>query len=196
MPYSLPFFDDVVNYLIKHIMVETCLDIGAGAGKYGKMVRQFHPGSRLTAIEIDPTYIEQFNLKDIYDNVLCQDATQLIEVLTENYDLVILGDCLEHLRKSQGIDLLSYLLYHSRYLLIIYPEGLIQGSWQGHPQEAHISAWFPSDFINYDHLLMKRMHTVLVAVNGFLLRRVDLSVQEVLSLYINQNTEANHDESI
>ena len=51
------------------------------------------------------------------------------------FDLVIIGDCIEHMRKSDGVDLLNFLMYRSGYICVIYPEAYIQDDWDGHAAE-------------------------------------------------------------
>ena len=165
--------------------VSDCIDIGAGAGKYEKLVRQHYPKSRIIGIEIEEDYIAQFGLTSIYDEVKCVSAETLIDPSSEqSFDLVIFGDCLEHMRKSIGIDLVNYFIYRTKYMLALFPEGLIQGSWRGHSSEAHISVWSQNDFAVFDHIFFQRNRYDLVAVNGYLLKRVELTVQELLAEYI------------
>jgi len=185
MPYSLSLFDDIAASLIKGIKVDFCLDIGAGAGKYGKLVRQYHPKSHLIAVEIESEYIEQFGLASIYDEVKCVSADSLIDPSSElAFDLVVFGDCLEHMRKSLGVDLINFFMYRTKYMLAIFPEGLIQGCWQGHLSEAHISVWSNSDFTPFDHVFIQRIRTDLVVINGYLLKRVEPTVQELLAEHL------------
>ena len=43
-------------------------------------------------------------------------------------DVVIIGDCIEHLRKSIGLDLINYFVYRCKYIIIIFPSKYIQYS--------------------------------------------------------------------
>src|SRR3990167_8955567 len=45
------------------------LDFGAGSGKYGRMIKAVKPGAVVSAVEVEPDYVEQFNLRSIYDHV-------------------------------------------------------------------------------------------------------------------------------
>jgi hypothetical protein len=42
------------------------------------------------------------------------------------YDAVILGDCIEHMRKSVGLDLLNFLVYRSSIIVVKFPVQMIQ----------------------------------------------------------------------
>ncbi|MFM7601939.1 MAG: hypothetical protein ACKO7R_12205 [Pseudanabaena sp.] len=98
--------------LLKSIKVNRFLDIGAGAAKYGKMVSLFHPNAEKIAVEIDETYVKEYKLHDFYNQVWVMPASKLIEQkIDETYDLVIIGDCIEHMRKSEGLLDMRSLLY-------------------------------------------------------------------------------------
>jgi SAM-dependent methyltransferase len=113
MPYSDFVFDREVEGLIESMLPRSVLDIGPGAGKYGKMIQGLRSRGvdipHLAAIEIDASYVEQFELNGIYDVVQVGDATSLPDIGPDAcWDLVILGDVLEHFRKSRGVVLLDY----------------------------------------------------------------------------------------
>jgi len=146
MPYSVNTLDTLTQGLIQILNPRTVLDIGAGAGKYGGMVRSVLPNSHVTGVEVDEEYVETFSLRSLYDEVIVADATTLIENPRVRYDLVVIGDCIEHLKKSDAIDLLEFFVYRSQFILVVYPYKFIQDDIDGHMQEAHISVWGPSDF--------------------------------------------------
>ena len=154
MPYSAMMFDQIVAALIAKMRPASVLDIGPGAGKYGLIVKGLRELGveieSLAAVEIDESYIEQFKLNDIYDMVQLGDASMLPDVGPDaQWDLVILGDVLEHFRKSRGTDLVDYLYYRTKYIILVVPIDYIQGAWDGHHAEAHISTWYPADFARY-----------------------------------------------
>ena len=169
MPVSHWFPDKTTKKLLESIRVDRFLDIGAGAGKYGKMLQDHHPNAEKIAVEIDSSYIEKYSLASIYDKVLNISAIKLIDdALDETYDLVVIGDCIEHMRKSEGVDLLNFLIYRCKYILIHYPDRYVQGSVDGHTHKAHISVWSEHDFSGFDYLLIKNDFIHSYAVNGFL----------------------------
>ena len=169
MPVSHWLPAKTTKNLLETIMVDRFLDKGAGAGKYGKMLQDHHPNAEKIAVEIDSSYIEKYSLASIYDKVLNISAIKLIDdALDETYDLVVIGDCIEHMRKSEGVDLLNFLIYRCKYILIHYPDRYVQGSVDGHTHEAHISVWSEHDFSGFDYLLIKNGFIHSYAVNGFL----------------------------
>lgn len=149
--------------------LHTALDIGAGRGKYGRMVRELRPDVHTTAIEVDSEYVESFGLRSLYDTVRNVPACRLLESPDAEWDLVTLGDVLEHMPKSQGLDVLHYLVYRARYLWVQYPNHYRQGSLAGHASEAHMSVWTRADFdaLHADYLWYESSFLVGVVINGY-----------------------------
>lgn len=169
MPYSDPRFDKTVENFLKLHKFNNYLDIGAGAGKYGSMIRKIKSEANIIGIEADKSYINQFKLKDIYNKIHHEYIERFIEKNPDfQTDLVIIGDCIEHLNKSAGIDLINYLIYRTKYILIIYPTQCIQYSWQGHKTEAHRSVWSNKDFIGFKCQSYKKGFMNLVIIRGFI----------------------------
>jgi len=190
MPVSHWLPDGTTKKLLSNIKINTFLDIGAGAGKYGKMISKYHPQSKKIGLEIDASYIDEFNLNEIYDEILNFPAIDLIDkAIDSTYDLVIIGDCIEHMKKSEGIDLLNFLVYRSKYILIHYPNEYIQGTVDDHIHEAHISIWHESDFQAFDYKFIKNGFIHTYAIDGYLrkksivnkLTNYDKSVLKILS---------------
>jgi len=186
MPYSMDVFDDVVRRILTMTRPAKVLDIGPGAGKYGRMVREIDRNSAtftsLTCVEIDQKrVIQAFSLDKIYDRVLNEDAAKLIRTMPEiTGDLAIMGDVIEHLTKSEGRDLLEFLQYRFRHVVLIIPVDYPSLSWIGpdgtnHAQEAHVSIWLPSDFSSMRGAYCverpaEEFRFLLCAVNGIRLK--------------------------
>jgi hypothetical protein len=168
MPYSSTAFDYYVGTLVSLLQPHSVCDIGAGAGKYGKIVRQIASRDQfntyITGIEIDRSYVEQFQLREIYDEVVVDNAVDILQTPRVRFDLVFIGDCIEHLKKSDGLDLLNFLIYRAGYICVIYPQAYVQDDWQGHTAEAHLSTWSSMDFNSWDtlHHSWGGMHLFLV----------------------------------
>src|SRR5438094_945276 len=168
MPYSAPTFDSELELYFHQVHHNCVLDIGPGEGKYGKMLRRVQPKTRLIGVEIDAVYVEQYNLHKIYDEVWILDAAELMTHPDRTFDAVIIGDCIEHMRKSVGIDLLNFLVYRSKIIIVKFPLQMIQTSWQGHKSEAHISIWSEHDLRGMDYLFSERNFICLALVRGYL----------------------------
>ena len=146
--YSFNTYDEVISNMIQRVAPATVLDVGAGSGKYGRMVRSLFPDARITALEPDRDSIIAHGLNDVYDEVLEIGAQALIEQHpTRTFDVVIMGDVIEHMRKSEGVDIIDFLTYRSSYILIVTPEAMIINASPWYL--GHISAWSSADFVNH-----------------------------------------------
>jgi phospholipid N-methyltransferase len=153
MPGSSNVLFDLIVTVLRVLEPRTVCDIGAGMGKYGHILREMSGeagfATKLTAVEIDRSYVEQYALDKIYDEVIVADAVELIRDPSRRFDVVVIGDCIEHLRKSDGVDLLNFLVYRAGYIVVVYPVEYIQDGPSDHAQEAHISVWSEADFVNF-----------------------------------------------
>ncbi len=171
MPYSSPVFDQQIKKIIKKINPQNCLDIGSGAGKYGTIIKKLLPEAKITGIEIEKDYVYKFKLKNIYDEVWNMSVMELIQpkYFEKNFDLVFVGDIIEHLKKSEGIDLLNFLVYRSKFILIVFPHKYLQNAVNGYPSEAHISVWSKYDFDSFETTkLFTNKNIRLILIKGYL----------------------------
>lgn len=141
-------FDSLTQHVVKTINPRRILDIGAGGGKYGALLKNIVPECELTALECDDAAFPQ--LREVgYHQILPITADKLYERSSDLYDVVILGDVIEHMLHSQGRDLLEFLNYRSRYLIISTPECMPMSR----PIffEGHNSLWRPDSFAWHDY---------------------------------------------
>jgi hypothetical protein len=131
------------------------LDIGSGEGKYGRLLRarSEFDHTHLTSVEYEKEREKQL-LSVGYNEVRCISALDLLESSAENYEVVILGDVIEHFKKSEGMDLLNFLNYRSEYIIIITPEAMPMSS--ANFYEGHNSLWRPHDMQWHDYWLHMR----------------------------------------
>ena len=190
MPYSNKIFVPVVSQIFSYLKPQRLLDVGAGAGKFGRVARSASPQTYTTALEIAQEYIDQFDLASIYDEIRCASLETLFDDVDQAYDVIMFGDVIEHLRKSVGVDLLHFLVYRSRLLILIYPTERLQNSVKGHVQEAHISVWSPHDFDYFDHLYInKDVRFNFVMIRGYLMDTTEFNqlkkhVRQYLPAYL------------
>ncbi len=116
------------------------LDVGAGAGVYGRLVRQSLPNvTKLDAVEIWTPYVSRFGLDKIYDEVFLDDI-RIRSFPPSSYDVVIMGDVLEHMTKLQATLVWNHMLGVANKAVIMsvpiihYP----QGHAEGNPYEEHV----------------------------------------------------------
>lgn len=175
MPHSDATFDNDIRQILSSTPAKSYLDVGPGAGKYGQTIRQVNPNAHTTAVEADASYVSKFHLKKIYNEVHVQRIEDFISHHPGfTIDIAIIGDCLEHLKKSDGLDLIHYLIYRTQKILIVFPSKYIQYDWQGHAAEAHYSVWDQSDFRQFQHDFVQKPMVYnsgtmnLVIIQGYL----------------------------
>ncbi len=133
------------------------------------MIRKNIKNAFISGIEIDKNYINNYKLKDIYDRVYNADTVDFIdENVDYTCDICIIGDCLEHLKKSAGIDVLNFFVYRTKYIIVKFPVRWVQFSSQGNKNEAHCSVWDKSDFLLFDYEFFENGPMRLVIIKGYL----------------------------
>lgn len=149
MPFSSNTFDDVLVDHIYRLGPKTVLDVGAGAGKNGKFVKHINKDILLEAIEPTQNYIEEYQLGSFYDTVYQKDILSFTkENSSKKYDLIIIGDVLEHLFKTEVIDYLDYFLYRAKWIIAIWPTHLDQDDVNSNSFESHKSNFYLKDLAN------------------------------------------------
>jgi hypothetical protein len=188
MPNSANVFDEVVKEMLRACEPTAVLDIGPGEGKYGRMVAGLaaETGRSIlkTCVEIDgPKIIERFNLRALYDEVICEDAANLPRKRpTLTGDVVLCGDMIEHLPKSQGADLIEFLQYRFRHLFLVIPVDWLSLEYEDYEHEAHVSIWRPADIARFHGAsCVQRVtsdgHTfILAAINSILIPERDFFI--------------------
>lgn len=152
--YSFSTYDELVVFLLRTIAPARVLDIGAGEGKYGRLIRQAGLNDvHITAVEYEAQRRPEL-LALGYNEVWTQSAMDLLDRPADTYEVVILGDVIEHFRKSDGQDLLEFLNYRSAYIFVITPESMPMSS--PHFYEGHNSLWRPQSMQWHDLWLYER----------------------------------------
>ena len=119
--------------------VAQVLDIGAGQGTYRTQFRDVITHATWTAVEVWQPYVDQYNLNELYDCVIVQDARTVDYAGLPQADIAFAGDVLEHMTKEQSIALVNTILQHSRCLIASIPIVYMpQGEHEGNPYEEHV----------------------------------------------------------
>lgn len=143
-----PCVDEVTRRQIKDIKPKSMVDVGAGAGYYGKIVKEDFPECRTAGIEIFGPYVTKYNLTGIYDKVVNNDIKNVINLLEG--DLIIFGDVLEHMPKEDALYVLDIAVKNFKYVLINGPKRFEdQGVVDGNKYERHLCDIGMKDCENY-----------------------------------------------
>jgi SAM-dependent methyltransferase len=135
MPYSYSLFkEDVKKSIVDYFPADIkILDVGCGSGTYADLLRNDFPF--IDGIEIFPEYVKSFDLLMKYRRVFIDDIRNFDISM---YDLIIMGDILEHLSQANAINLIDKINAHGINLLVAVPYLYEQGEMYGNPNEAHL----------------------------------------------------------
>jgi hypothetical protein len=162
MPSSRPNVIPIVIHLVRQIRPRSILDVGVGFGKWGHLFREY---TDINAAERDPARYLRENwqiridgieghaayLTDmhrfLYNEIYVGDAAALLPKL-RRYDLVFLGDIIEHFEKLPGQQLLRDALDRADLAVIISTPKFEteQGELCANELERHRSLWSARDF--------------------------------------------------
>ena len=166
--FSYNTFDETIIECLRIIKPSRILDIGSGDGKYGKIIRAANLSPKPLVRALEAVEACREDLEKLYDEVVIDVPDSLYETKETNFDVVILGDVIEHFRKSDGLDLLEFLTYRSAYIIIATPECMVQNI-PGNFYASHNSIWRPEAFGWHDrwaHANTRTMH--LYILRGYL----------------------------
>ena len=181
MPSSRPNTIPTVIHLLRQLKPRSILDVGIGFAKWGHLFREYtdiveaeHDPSRyqrqnwkiqIDGIEGFPDYLTDMHWF-IYNKIHIGDARSLIRELP-NYDLVFLGDVLEHFSKEDGRQFLRDAFAHSNKAVILTTPKFEteQGDLCGNEMERHRSLWSNRDFKEFPDSVIKTIdRATLLAV--------------------------------
>lgn len=129
--------EDLKSYLqTSDLNNKNILDIGTEKGQWGKYFRSICSPNRLDGIEAYTPYIEQYNLSSIYDNIYNIDIVNFhTDVI---YDIIIMGDVLEHLNVGNAYLVLNELKKIGKETYIIVPYNYYQEEFDNNKYQIHI----------------------------------------------------------
>jgi len=138
MPFSTNYFkQETKNYILKKFNKESqILDVGAGSGTYSDLLSSLGY-TNMDCVEVFEQYSEMYGLPKKYRKVIIGDITKL-DIDFNNYDLIILGDVLEHIDERSAIELINKIKHIPT--IICVPFESPQGEHFGNKYEIHLQA--------------------------------------------------------
>ena len=134
---------DGINHVHQEILKTpkvNVIDVGAGEGKWGKLLKG--KVDLVNGIEVWEPYIKKYNLLSLYDTL---HNVNMMEFKYDDadYDVMILGDVLEHLKYEDAITFINEAKKHVATIYLIIPISLCvqDGSYYGNPFESHLYQW-------------------------------------------------------
>lgn len=162
MPSSRAIHIPAVLNLIRKLKPNSILDVGTGFGKWGMLFREYtdviasesEPDRygkpnwrvRIDGVEGFPEYLTPVH-DYVYDHVYIGDMREVADQI-EAYDVVFLGDVIEHVSREDGEVLLRKLRAKARQAVILSTPAkeTHQGDLCNNPLERHRSLWRLGDF--------------------------------------------------
>jgi protein-L-isoaspartate O-methyltransferase len=124
----------ILQWIRAHVQAEArVLDVGAGFGTYARLLPEY---SRIEAVEVWKAYVDRFELGRLYSVVHVTDALSFLATC-DPYDLIILGDVLEHLAIADGQLLLERCRTKGKALIVSVPYLYRQDAIYDNPWEIH-----------------------------------------------------------
>ena len=143
MPISMalgkPLIGAVLARLSARGLARRVVDMGPGAGTYADLFRALTPEATWCAVEAWGPYVEKYDLRDKYDEIIIADIRYLDFVKLGPSDVTLFGDMLEHMSADEARDVLSRAARKSRFMALSIPIGhWPQDEVQGNPFEIHV----------------------------------------------------------
>lgn len=181
MPTSVPYCVPIIAGIARQLRPASVLDVGVGFGKYGYLFREYLDiwdmervpdygkerwRTRIDGVEATRDYLTPLH-EFLYDDIHVGDVLTLADQL-DCYDVIVMGDVLEHFEKEAGLALLDKLYARTNKCLILtFPARVaINHDVLGNAFEAHRSRWRRKDFRRFpqvDYKLVEH-YTALVAI--------------------------------
>lgn len=155
MPFSTGKFKlETKELLIKKFpRSATVLDVGPGSGIYSDILSDWFYD--IDAVEVHTPYIEMFHLNRKYRKVFedsiqnfyredtyyyCDDAYPHYAVSRDHFNIVIMGDVLEHLSVEDAQMILKQMAKHGSFVVAAVPYDYEQGTEMGNVHETHLQS--------------------------------------------------------
>lgn len=143
------------------------LDVGCGFGRWGFLIREAQDIckerykksewlTRIDAVEVFKDYICPHH-EYIYNNIYIMKIQNYLKKMPR-YDVIVAGDVIEHLDKSEGEKIIHSLLSKTNKALIVampLGDNWTQGEFFGNIDETHRSIWYRKDFIRLKYSYIK-----------------------------------------
>jgi len=171
MPSSRPNIIPTVIHLLRQLKPRSILDVGVGFGKWGHLFREYtdiieaeyEPARyqrsnwrvRIDGIEGHAAYLTPMH-RFLYNRIHLGDAARLLPKLG-HYDLVFLGDIIEHFDKTAGLTLLDAAFAKARKAVMLSTPKFDteQDDRCGNELERHRSVWKAKDFRKFPGALVR-----------------------------------------
>ncbi|HEU0009965.1 MAG TPA: hypothetical protein VFT34_09130 [Verrucomicrobiae bacterium] len=181
MPSSRPNTIPTVIHLLRQLQPRSILDVGVGFGKWGHLFREYTDINaaerdppryrrenwqvRIDGIEGHAAYLTELH-RYLYNEIHVGDTCELLPKLP-NYDLIFMGDIIEHFEKPKGLEFLRMAVAKANKAVIVTTPKFetAQENLCANELERHRSLWSARDFRKLPGALVKTLdRATLLAV--------------------------------
>lgn len=152
------------------------IDAGAGAGKYGLLIREAIASVRsesgdlcpnlkdlrIDAVESGDYFYENYPLHEIYNNVYHDDLFKIDDFSYNQYHLMLLIDVIEHHSKDKA---LAFLKNITTKVLISTPKHTVMYPDRHYDIDVHVSQWTPEDFKDFKYSVVTSNDSWIILLN-------------------------------
>ena len=144
----------IVEILARHPGVKRVLDVGAGRGSWGHVIRA-GLGKKVTMLAIEKwtTNCDILQATGLYTHIINDDALNIGDYYgNDSVDVVLACQIIEHLTSLEGHILITRMKTVASDLVIITtPLGHMEVTAENNlnPHEKHLSGWVEADFWQY-----------------------------------------------
>jgi len=129
----------IKSWVTRHLDIKSIVDFGPGVGTYYYLISPSRSDIKFIAVEIWEPYVQNFMLRNYYDEVIIGDL-RMVDL--PKGDCAILGDVLEHLEKPEAIKAFKRIDNFYKHVILSIPWGRSPGGPAlGNPYEKHKSFW-------------------------------------------------------
>lgn len=155
----------ILKYILENIRKDSkILDVGFGSGVYGKLLRAFYY-QNIDGIDVYDKNIHEMGLDKIYDNIFIGN---ILNFDFDHYDLIIMGDVLEHMELKAAKNLLSSFIENKKCgtMIISIPYEYEQEELYGNPYEKHLQPEVTAEYMEKHYPYLKLIDSSTMAYSG------------------------------
>ena len=132
---------------------EKILDVGIGSGVYGKLMKAFYY-ENIDGVDVWSRDIEKMGLNYIYDNIYIENV---LDFEFDHYDLIIMGDVLEHIPLKESKELLNKFINGKASKLFIQVPYMYENknAWHGNEKEIHLQDEINKEYMEKEFPFLK-----------------------------------------
>ncbi len=139
------FLDVFLHYVPNRLT--TALDVGCGRGLVGSLLKIYREPDRIVGVDAFDPYLGFCKTLGVYNELLKFDVSKNpLPFESEEFDLAVALEVIEHLPKERGLDLLGELERVGRNVIVSTPNHFFpQAGYDENTFQRHLSRWTVRD---------------------------------------------------